>query len=293
MIPAFLNELLAQPPTAGAGVHRWMFRCARQLHVHLPAVEIVQLLEEKTRACGRSVPRREIVAAVQDSIACAWQRNSGEPIQPPVRRWPAVNTEQRAAIVRDGGKLADLWEASPVRLEDDATAEHFIDALFLPDALLCCGKSSSIFATKPRADWRGKFNELSLIVPSPMTARTGKTKDGRESAHTLENTGPRRFLVCEFDSGTTDEHAALLLHLAEFAPLTLAVHSGGKSLHGWFFVEDEPEERVEKFFRYAVSLGADPATWTRSQFVRMPEGRRENGAKQKVYFLNTEPTGGF
>ena len=118
--------------------------------------------------------------------------------------------------------------------------------------------------------------QLQLIVPSPMTSRTGLTKDGRESKHTLSNTGPRRFLICEFDTGTTDQHAALLIHLAGYAPMVCAVHSGGKSLHGWFFVEGEPEDRILKFFRYAVSLGADPATWPCSQFVRMPDGRRDN-----------------
>ena len=34
---------------------------------------------------------------------------------------------------------------------------------------------------------------------------------------------------------------------------------------------------------YAVSLGADPATWTRSQFVRMPFGIR-GAADRKAYF---------
>ncbi len=106
------------------------------------------------------------------------------------------------------------------------------------------------------------------------------------SAHTLDNTGPRRFLVTEFDSGTLDDHAALLLHLAAYDPLVLAVHSGGKSLHGWFFCAGEPEEKLERFMRYAVSLGADPATWTRSQFVRMPDGRRDNGKRQAIHFFN-------
>ena len=40
--------------------------------------------------------------------------------------------------------------------------------------------------------------------------------------------------------------------------------------------------------RYAVSLGADRATWTRSQFVRMPDGTRDNGKRQTVYFFNPE-----
>jgi hypothetical protein len=52
-----------------------------------------------------------------------------------------------------------------------------------------------------------------------------------------------------------------------YGPFVCAVHSGGKSLHGWFNVEGEDEEKANGFFLYAVSLGADPATWTRSQFV--------------------------
>ena len=106
--------------------------------------------------------------------------------------------------------------------------------------------------------------------------------------HTLANTGPRRYLVCEFDQGTPDEHAALLAHLASHEPLVCAVHSGGKSLHGWFHVEGQHEKKIQRFFRYAVSLGADPATWTRSQFVRMPGGRRENGKVQMVCYLNPD-----
>jgi hypothetical protein len=45
---------------------------------------------------------------------------------------------------------------------------------------------------------------------------TGLTKDGRELKHMLANTGARRFLICEFDTGTADEHAALLIHLAGY-----------------------------------------------------------------------------
>jgi hypothetical protein len=142
----------------------------------------------------------------------------------------------------------------------------------------------------------------------------GHTQEGRLSKHSLENTGPRRFLVVEFDfsiyarDGKTetplaplirrmkadgmevpDMCAGLLLHLAECAPLVCALHSGGKSLHGWFYLAGVPEDQVHHFFRYAVSIGADPATWTRSQFVRMPDGRRDNGKRQTVYFLNYRP----
>jgi hypothetical protein len=37
---------------------------------------------------------------------------------------------------------------------------------------------------------------------------------------------------------------------------------------------------------HAVSLGADPATWLKSQFVRMPDGLRDNGKRQRVLYFN-------
>ena len=111
-------------------------------------------------------------------------------------------------------------------------------------------------------------------------SRTGRTQDGKESEHTLENTGPRRFLVIEQDRARLMNRRRFLLHLAERAPLALAVHSGSKSLHGWFFCQGQSEERLRAFMRYAVTLGADRATWTRSQFVRMPDGTRDNGSRQ-------------
>ncbi len=287
--PPFLLDLLAAPPRAGQGVHGWLFTVARQLHAHLPAVEIVALLESKVAECGRHVPRTEIVSAVQSALASAWQPSKGNPPQNSAK-WPTVNQEQREAIVRDGGGLADLWELSPVRIDNDQQqTEEIISKLFPGNPLLCCGASKSVFDTKPRDSWRGELAKLELIVPSAMSAVFGLTKDGRESKHTLNNTGTRRFLVVEFDTGTTDGHAALLIHLAAFAPLACVVHSGGKSLHGWFFVAGQPETKVQKFFRYAVSLGADHMTWTRSQFVRMPDGRRNNGNQQTVYFLNFKP----
>ncbi len=36
-----------------------------------------------------------------------------------VTKWPDVNQEQREAIIRDGGQLADLWELSPVHIDDN------------------------------------------------------------------------------------------------------------------------------------------------------------------------------
>ena len=300
VLPPFVRDILGAPPQAGEGVHAWLFSVARQLHAHLPSGEIIALLETRVANCGRHVPRNEIISAVQNSLACAWQPHRNAASLQSVSKWPPLHQEQRAAITRENGGLADLWELCPIRIDNsDPHTEEIINHLFPDNPLLCCGKSNSDFDTKPREDWRGELVGLSLIVPSPMTAPTGLTKEGRESAHTLSNTGNRRFLVCEFDTGSPDEQAALLIHLAEYAPMVCAVHSGGKSLHGWFLVQGQPEEKVLKFFRYAVSLGADSRLWTRSQFCRMPDGWRPDGKdpdngeikprRQTVFFLNFRP----
>ena len=286
-LPPFVQDMLGATPRAGEGVHNWLFRVARQLHAHLPACEIVSLLESRVANCGRFVPKHEIISAVQNALACAWQPGIQSQSIHSAPKWPSVNQEQREVIIRTGGELVDLWELSHPQIDDDEThTEQIIDRLFPGDQLLCCGKSNTDFDTRPREDWRGELSRLQFIVPSAMSAIRGKTKDGRESKHTLENTGFRRFLICEFDQGDLDAHAALLIHLGGYAPLVVAVHSGGKSLHGWFFVHGQLDEKVLRFFRYAVSLGADPATWTRAQFVRMPDGVRDNGKRQTVFFLN-------
>jgi hypothetical protein len=123
-----------------------------------------------------------------------------------------------------------------VRFDDkQAQTEQIIDTLFPGDRLLCAGRSNCDFDTRSRTEWRGELTSLQLIVPSPMTARIGATQEGKESAHALSITGPRRFLVIKQDAGTIDEQAGVLLHLAERAPLAVAVHSGSKSIHGWFY----------------------------------------------------------
>ena len=218
-------------------------------------------------------------------------RESEMTATPPLTRgnWPAPNPQRIEAVTDCGFGLADLWEESPhLRDSSEPQTDAIVTALFPGNPLLCCGWARHRFDTRQRKNWH-KLESLQFIVPSPMRARTGRTKAGKLSAHTLDTTGPRRFLVVEFDSGTIDAQAGLLLHLAESAPLALAVHSGGKSLHGWFYCVGCDDETLDAFMRTAAELGADPATFSNpSQFVRMPDGVREDGKRQTVYFFNPE-----
>lgn len=282
-LPQWATDILASPPARGEGLNRWLFsaaialrRCNRSEH------EIEATLRALT--ADQPVKHGEIERAVHRSAGYM----SDNATASPSRSWTTENEALRRKIITaNPAEVADLWERSPYRLTDDGPdAEELIDLLFPNDPLLCCAATLPAAHTAHRSWWRGKLADLQFIVPSPMSAETGLTQDGRESPRCLNNVGPRRFLVVEQDSGTPDEQAAILLHLAQHAPLAVALTSGNKSLHAWFSCRGASEQKLKAFFNYAIMLGADPATWTPCQLVRMPEGRRDNGKRQAVLFLN-------
>jgi hypothetical protein len=294
-LPQFLRDMLASVPRHGEGVHPWLFKVSRQLHHHRSEDDIFSLLRASVDGCGRHVPDSEITAAIASARACAWTP-SGNPApasQPRKPKWPEPDREKIGALLKNPVGLYDIWDISPTRCTGELDSDWFIDWLFPGDPLICVGSSNDRFKTANRELFRGHMHRASLIVPSPMSSVWGVTKTGRKSQHTLENTGPRWYVVTEFDSGTKDEQSTIIHHLSAFSPLVMVVASGGKSLHGWFNCRDMTEARLHKFFIYAVSLGADPATWTRSQFVRMPEGyRADKDAVQAVFYFDPAKTEG-
>jgi len=289
-LPDFIRDMISAPPRAGEGVNLYLYRLARVLHPYRQSADICSLLRSLTEGCGRDVTESEIRRAVENSRGAAWQ--PGVPRSSTKRHaWPKLDIERRQSLVKEqaGFGLVDLWELSPVRLDRaHSQAEEIIDTCFSKDDILCCGMSVGNFSSLPREVWKGRLKSLQFIVPSPMSARFGCTADGRRSARTLKNTGPRHFLVIEQDGGSVDEQAAILRSLAASAPLALVVHSGGKSLHGWFWCKGQPRPTLLRFMHNAVAVGADPATWTKCQMVRMPDGLRDNRNRQTVYFFNPE-----
>lgn len=300
-LPTRLVAKITNPPKAGGGVHQWLFTMSLQLHGHLAADEIVKVLTSAVVHCGRPVDGREIRDAVNAAsevkkagrIGARVSTNntqssevsfSGKP------KWPAVNTHERERIISASPiPEAVLGIMSPHLIEGKSPPmKWFLQQMFTPGSLLCVGESSRVFVTRPLERLLcSDLRTTEFIVPSPMSASYGITKQGKRSMHTLSNTGQRMYLVTEFDNGTADEQSALIWHLRNFAPLVMVLRSGGKSLHAWWACAGVDEAKVMKFFQYAVSLGADPATWTRSQFVRVPQGwRADKQARQQVLYFD-------
>lgn len=229
-------------------------------------------------------------------------------------RWPVPEPDLRYEIVEKTGiRMEDFryWRPSPC---ETPCPGFFLDELFPnTDPFLCLGWDPKHFATKPKSLWQGNLNGIQLMVPNTMTAPTGKPKGlNYETPRALSNTGARRFLVVEFDlaeynrNGTEspdapfiremarrglsikDINASLIAHLASKGPLAMAMSSGGKSVHAWFFVEGVQEATIRAFFAYACRLGADRHMWTPCQAARLPDGMRDNGEVQSVLYFDSE-----
>src|SRR6266513_600889 len=262
-------QLLKPCPASGEGVHTWVFHAACSL-VEASLSDEQAEAEIEALMTREPNPPSEIIDALRSARG---ERRRSTP------RWSPINTKAIAEIADNGPSLIELVSCSPdpIQFGAQSRSELIIDTLFSDNPWLCIGKASNQFYTAKREAWRGRLHEQSLIVPSPMSSQKGRTKQGKPSYHSEANTGPRRFLVVEFDSGTLDQQAALLWHFAKFAPLALVVFSGSKSAHSWYFCDGQPEDKLQRFFDYVVSLGADPKPWPRSQFVRLPDGTRADG----------------
>jgi hypothetical protein len=313
--PPSLEDLLANCPKTGSGtraVSHYLLKVANLLRHYFEFEEARELLHEATRNCGRRVSADEINRALQK----AYGTTSATPEQErPPRYSPDVNEIEQIVAERIGSrsKLAELEESSPVPIPQ--TGDQAMRMLFRASSLLCVGVRPEYPLTRP-IEHLNNLERFQFVVPSPMSAQFTIDEDGREHERTNANTGPRRFIVCDFDIKPADRNgnpsiyselikrweahqvtiqdgcAALIEYLAEHGPLVMVVFSGNVSLQAWFYCEGEDESShspFRAFFEDAVILGADPAGWTKSQFFRMPGGtRRDTRRGQTIHFFNPE-----
>lgn len=293
LLPTRIKDMLRACPRAGNGVHQWIIKVAVRLIRYLEDWnDIYYLIDKHSANCGRPVEEDEIRDAIRSGARWLSEQRGKPSDVPHAPKWPELNMDLVQSIVRDGPTLADLHGASPVRCASDGPrcSEQVIDQLLPGNPLICAGPDPKRSVTAPRQAWRLHLARQAYIVPSPMSARQGIAKSGTISARCADNTGPRRFLVVESDKTSFDVQAAVLKHLGSRLPLCLVVHSMGKSLHGWFYCANQPEELLRDFFSYAVSLGADRVHWSRCQLTRMPDGTRKDNSRQWIVYFNPQST---
>ena len=273
-----LNLPISPCPDSGEGVHKWIY------HVCCVFIDAGIEVDGAEKFCDANATRALQINEVHNAYDSI--KKTGLIKRP---KWDKPDDDYIAFIKRvvpmQGLRKALLNRLTVTRAEE-IDCFGALKLLFEEDSLVCCGASQSDFRTAPLEFFKDKCESLQFIVPSPMSSIWGIAQNGNKSQHTLDNTGPRKYLVVEFDRGEHADHAAFLHNLDRIIPVTLVVHSGNKSLHGWFHVEDIPEEKLITFFKEATRLGADTATWNKSLFVRMPDGKRENGKRQPILYFN-------
>lgn len=281
--PRRIQDAFPIPPVDG--IHGWVMDAAWHCRkAGMTASEAVAKIRSFEGSLRRPFQHHEAEEAVEKVYSTKIEKGAKIDRIPELPPWNARETARIHQTL--GLTTGDLVAESP---EDDPAGIHprgIITMLFPdPDGLICIGKSMSIFSTDPLAAHR-HLRSSQFIVPAYMLATWGKTQAGKESQHTKENTGPRRFIVLDFDSPPPEQHPSIIHHLAKFRPLVMALKSGGKSLHAWFPTTTSVEDD-RLFWRLGISLGADPALFRNpSQFVRIPNGTRNTRAKQEVVYFN-------
>lgn len=203
-------------------------------------------------------------------------------------KWPS---SQQAAIKRvlrkESFGVEALKNSSPNNKLQEFPPWGLLHLLFPSNSLVCVGSSIKDFRTLSINEIDHTTKGLVHVVPRTMTKEFGHTKDGKLSARCNDATGPDLFQIIEFDELDQDKQAGILRHLSRFLPLVLVHHSGRKSLHGWFLTKGIGRKRLQRFQKYAASLGADPALFTPSQMGRIPNGIRPDTARiQELMYLD-------
>lgn len=262
-------ELLSKPPTQG-NTHRWLAQVANGLKHVVSAEDCFRFLR---RTCDefvthRTVPDREIEAAVDFAY-------SGKPVaKPNLGRQPVEWPEPSLALIES--TLQTTPPVCDVTQPLDISAGEVLSHLFRPGELVCSGRNTERASVRPLEETIADANWLQFVVVNPMRGLEAPNYQGRMSPRCQNNTGLRRHLVVEFDNPGLGKHqqASLLGHLAQVVPLVLVVDSGGKSLHGWFRVDQLSRQDQVRFFCLACLLAADPSRWDVCGWLRMPGGLR-------------------
>jgi len=202
----------------------------------------------------------------------------------------------------------------------DITTDYWLSRLYLPDDLICIGRSKydqKIVALReilPHFPREGdspdvqelnkmhRTNQYCFLTPAVYGAREIEY-DGRVWGRCEKNVLRRKYWCIEFDIAEGQGHwkntlphrdyngfdlqAGVILHLFELEfPIVSIVHSGRKSLHVWCSGEGLSNEEIEAKILSTSIYGADvQAALKLSQFMRLPNPTHCN-RPQYCYYLN-------
>jgi len=193
-----------------------------------------------------------------------------------------------------------IVEASPGKLA--TKTRDVVEVLFNPDDIINVQVTALEYGTLVRMKELDAFLESNGVrltdykflnpshfkkiegVPNPLHP------ERKVSTRCNENVKARPWVVLECDSGDVgqlERFNTFAMAMANFAPLVMAVDTGGKSIHFWFDASDVPAKVRTQFFNLACLHGADKRLGVKSQIARMPNVTAADvgrGPQRLVYF---------
>lgn len=302
----FQDALSSLPRPGGNGYHPRLLSVANTgIRAGLQPSDVTGAIRAHTPAGGRRVPDREIADAVhkafrdhpavrRPSISFRYQVPRPKPVLFDAAAFIAARLEEGKGI-----READIWEASPVRIEapPEQDALLLLESLYASKDVLFIGDPYGRMV-KTVAQWLDVFRAGQPIpphvIPNPLTGATAPTKDGRPSFRADACVKSFRFAIAEFDGLSRADQ--LSFWWAVNLPLCALIDSGGKSLHAWIRIDgiqtaEEWTRLVEDqlFGHYLIPLGCDAACRNEARLSRMPgHCRTEKGRWQRILFLAPE-----
>lgn len=281
-------DRLGSAPQAG-GTHKWLAQVASGVSHALTPQKCFEFLRRccDVHVAHRCVPDREIEAAVEFAYETRVQSSDVRDQVNYGRRaieWPEANAEVIGRVLATVEPVFDGETSTGLRPAD------VLPLLFRAGELVCSGTESERAVVRPVEVAVADADTLQFICLNPMRGSMAMNHAGRPSVRCQNNVMLRRYLVAEFDDASLGKRgqAQLATVLAEMAPLVMAVDSGGKSVHAWFYVEGMARRDQARFFAVACLFGADATRWDICGWLRMPGGTRVKAdgtrVRQKILY---------
>lgn len=305
------HDSLQRIPAPGTGCHPALLGVANLgIMAGQDPADIRDAIANAIPTGGRTVPQREIDDAIRraqqdhQTLDSTTRRTFTRPRVP-----PAIDgTAARERILSKGGDIeeVDLWDASPIRLMEEPTADPglFLQTMFQPDDLLFIGGRNQAGAIgdtiRTAAAWGESFQNGEPVPPqilcNPLSAQPAATKDGKTTLRGDASVGAFRHCIVEFDNISMEDQ--LNFWAAIPLPVKALIDSGNKSIHAWVDVSGwrvtDPASwqkiiRRRLYDRSLTPMGADPACANPARLARMPgRHRTTTGRWQRIIWLSAK-----
>ncbi len=310
--PHFLQELLAHRPAAGGGVHAWLFRVARYLHRFHAPDEIYGILETRCTDCERHVEPHEIVDAIKNSGACAWEPSSKSASQKRAE-WLASPTAPARGVPEFKPELAIQTAARvPIEITPDwlkahspvsvgCSTEEFLESIFeAHEQVLIFNRYKSQGCLLFHSDVslksfvRQHWPDGAWFLCNPVDGQhhwnPRQTKNSRRSEESVTSF---RYAVLECDQKPKEKWFPIWLKILVQQPLQIVsiTDSAGKSIHALVRILASSKAawdaiKIRNFRPMLVPLGADDSALSAVRLTRLPGAYR---GERRQELLSLDP----